>query len=90
MAQFHISFMDDGGVVTAPKAISAPDVLEAQRVGLRAAGEIITEALVAGETIISFTLSICDEQQNVVATIPVRTTAVELPAQRLRLIYSDL
>lgn len=89
MPHFYMSFVDSGGVATAQEKFEAPDIETARRIGLRIAGQLISEALGAGEANIEFSFVLADAQRNLLASIPVRTTAAPLPEHSVRLIFEN-
>jgi hypothetical protein len=90
MPAFYITFVDDGGVTTAEERLEAADIESARRLGMRAAGLIITEALAAGETTVDFSFCLADQAKNLLASIPIRTTAAPVPEHRVQLIFRDM
>lgn len=90
MPRFSISFVDEGGITKAPQQYEAADVASARAVGLRAAGELLTEALFCGERSIAFTLCLDDERGKRLEVLPLKASAVQPPAMRMRFIYAEL
>lgn len=74
MRRFYMHFVDEHGSATDEEGFEAADVDAARKIGMKAAGEIVAEAMGRGQSSIAFMLCLDDQNRRRIATLPVAAT----------------
>jgi hypothetical protein len=74
MRRYYMHFIDEHGAASDDEGFAAVDADAARDIGMKAAGDIIAEAMGRGQSTIAFMLCLDDQNRRRIATLPVTAT----------------